>query len=205
MGTHESQNWDIDQVKTDPAKVKVPPYYPDTEIVRRNLARMYDNVARLDSVVGMLLAELEREGLADNTIVFFWGDHGDGLPRCKRWLYDSGLNIPLIIRWPGHLTKGSVNDEMISSIDFGPTVLSMAGVEIPAYIQGRPFWVHRLPTREYVLLRDRVDESYDMIRSVRSKDYLYIVIFIDEPFILGAYLNKMPINAGGDGSMQGIS
>ena len=115
-GTHESQNWDISRVKTNPDKVKVPPYYPDTDIVRRNLARMYDNTARLDSVVGRLLDELEKEGLADNTVVFFWGDHGDGLPRAKRWLYDSGLNIPLIIRFPGRRDAGSVNDDLISAI-----------------------------------------------------------------------------------------
>lgn len=197
VGTHESQNWDIRKVKTDPQKVKVPPYYPDTEIVRRNLAKMYDNTARLDSVVGALLAELEHEGEADNTIVFFWGDHGDGLPRAKRWLYDSGLNIPLIIRWPGQIKPGSVNDQLISSIDFSPTVLSMAGVKIPAHMQGQAFWGGQAAEpRKYVYAtRDRVDESYDMIRSVRSKDYLYIRNFYpNEPFTIWVpYLNKMPI------------
>jgi N-sulfoglucosamine sulfohydrolase len=197
LGTHESQNWDISKVKTDPKSVKVPPYYPDTEIVRSNLAKMYDNTVRLDSVVGALLAELEKEGEADNTIVFFWGDHGDGLPRAKRWLYDSGLNIPLIIRWPEHLKAGSVNDQLISSIDFGPTVLAMAGVKVPVHMQGRPFMGNQIAEpRQYVFgARDRVDESYDMIRSVRSKDYLYIRNFYpNEPYhIWVPYLNKMPI------------
>lgn len=197
LGTHESQNWDISKVKTDPKSVKVPPYYPDTEIVRRNLAKMYDNTARLDSVVGTLLAELEKEGEAENTIIFFWGDHGDGLPRAKRWLYDSGLNIPLIIRWPDHLKAGSVNDQLISSIDFGPTVLSLAGVKIPVHMQGRAFLGNQsADARQYVFgSRDRVDESYDMIRSVRSKNYLYIRNFYpNEPFhIWVPYLNKMPI------------
>ena len=105
-GTHESQNWDITNVKTDPKRVKVPPYYPDNEIIRKNIAKMYDNIASLDSVVGVLLNELEKEGELDNTIIFFWGDHGDGLPRAKRWLYDSGLNIPLIIRFPGNSKAG---------------------------------------------------------------------------------------------------
>lgn len=197
VGTHESQNWDISKVKTDPKRVVVPPYYPDTEIVRRNLAKMYDNTARLDSVVASLLAELEREGEADNTIVFFWGDHGDGLPRAKRWLYDSGLNIPLIIKWPGNMKPGTVNDQLISSIDFGPTVLSMAGVKVPVHMQGRPFLGNQTAEpRQYVFgARDRVDESYDMIRSVRSKDFLYIRNFYpNEPFhIWVPYLNKMPI------------
>jgi len=197
LGTHESQNWDISMVKTDPQKVKVPPYYPDTEIVRRNLAKMYDNTSGLDSVVASLLAELENEGEADNTIVFFWGDHGDGLPRAKRWLYDSGLNIPLIIKWTGKIKPGTVNDQLISSIDFGPTVLSMAGVKVPVHMQGRPFLGNQAAEpRQYVFgARDRVDESYDMIRSVRSRDYLYIRNFYpNEPFhIWVPYLNKMPI------------
>src|SRR5512133_1138334 len=107
VGTHESQNWDISKIKTDPKKVKLPPYWPDTEIVRRNYAKMYDNIARLDSVVGALISELEKEGELENTIIFFWGDHGDGLPRGKRWLYDSGLNIPLIIRFPDKQKAGT--------------------------------------------------------------------------------------------------
>jgi len=196
-GTHESQNWDISDVKTDPNQIKVPPYYPDTEIVRRNLAKMYDNTARLDSVVGRLLNELEKEGLADNTIVFFWGDHGDGLPRAKRWLYDSGLNIPLIIRFPDKRNAGSVNNDLISSIDFGPTVLSLSGVTVPVHMQGRPFLgSQKAEPRKYVFAaRDRVDESYDMIRSVRSKEYLYIQNYYpNEPFhIWVPYLNRMPI------------
>lgn len=197
MGTHESRNWDISNVKTDPSKVVVPPYYPDTEIVRRNIAKMYDNTALLDAFVGKLLDELEKEGVADNTIVFFWGDHGDGLPRAKRWLYDSGLNIPLIIRWPNHLKPGSVNNELISSIDFGPTVLSLAGVKIPVHMQGQAFLGdQKKEPRKYVFAtRDRVDESYDMIRSVRNKDYLYIRNFYpNEPYhIWIPYLNRMPI------------
>ncbi|CAK7014702.1 MAG: Ulvan-active sulfatase [Petrimonas sp.] len=196
-GTHESQNWDISRVKTNPDKVKVPPYYPDTDIVRRNLARMYDNTARLDSVVGRLLDELEKEGLADNTVVFFWGDHGDGLPRAKRWLYDSGLNIPLIIRFPGKRDAGSVNDDLISAIDLGPTVLSLSGIPVPVHMQGLPFLGPQAGApREYVFAaRDRVDESYDMMRSVRNKKYLYIQNYYpNEPFAIWVpYLNRMPI------------
>jgi N-sulfoglucosamine sulfohydrolase len=197
LGTHESQNWDISRVSTDPAKVEVPPYYPDNEIVRRNLAKMYDNTARLDSVVGRLLRELEDEGLLENTIVFFWGDHGDGLPRAKRWLYDSGLQIPLIIRWPGHLKAGSVDNRLISSIDFGPTVLSLTGVKIPVHMQGRAFLGdQKAEPRRYVFgARDRVDESYDMIRSVRSNEYLYIRNFYPNLSynIWVPYLYRMPI------------
>jgi hypothetical protein len=112
-------------------------------------------------------------------------------------LYDSGLNIPLIIRWPGALKPNTVNDQLINSIDFGPTVLSMAGVKVPAHMQGRAFLGEQAAEpRKYVFgTRDRVDESYDMIRSVRSKDYLYIRNFYpNEPFhIWVPYLNRMPI------------
>jgi len=196
-GTHESQNWNLSSVKTDPSKVKVPPYFPDTDSVRLNIAKMYDNIARLDSVVGAILTELEREGEASNTVVYFWGDHGDGLPRAKRWLYDSGLNIPLIVRWPGELKGGTVDDRLISSIDFGPTVLSIAGVPVPAHMQGIPF-LGKQKGRErdaVYAARDRVDESYDMIRSVRTKKYLYIRNYYpNEPFpIWVPYLSNMPI------------
>jgi len=196
-GTHESQNWDLKNVKTDPKKVKVPPYFPDNDSVRLNIAKMYDNIVRLDSVVGVLLNELEKEGKSSNTVVFFWGDHGDGLPRAKRWLYDSGLNIPLIIRWPGNLKPGTVDDRLISSIDFGPTVLSIAGVTIPSHMQGRAFLGSQAsaPRDAVFAARDRVDESYDMIRSVRTKDYLYIRNYYpNEPFpIWVPYLSNMPI------------
>jgi arylsulfatase A-like enzyme len=196
-GTHESQNWDISNVKTDPKSVKVPPYFPDNEIIRVNIAKMYDNIARLDSVVGVLLNELEKEGELENTIIFLWGDHGDGLPRAKRWLYDSGLNIPLIIRFPGKTKAGTVDDRLISSIDFGPTVLSLAGIQVPAHMQGIPFLGHQEGHERDALFaaRDRVDESYDMIRSVRTRDYLYIHNYYpNEPFpIWIPYLSNMPI------------
>jgi N-sulfoglucosamine sulfohydrolase len=197
VGTHESQNWDISNVKTDPKTVKVPPYYPDNEIIRQNIAKMYDNISQLDSVVGVLLAELEKEGELDNTIIFFWGDHGDGLPRAKRWLYDSGLNIPLIIKYTGKLKPGSIDDRLISSIDFGPTVLSLAGVPVPAHIQGIPFLGDQLgkPRDAVFAARDRVDESYDMIRSVRTNRFLYIRNYYpNEPFTIWVpYLSNMPI------------
>ena len=152
---------------------------------------------RLDSVVGALLGELEREGELGNTIIFFWGDHGDGLPRAKRWLYDSGLNIPLIIKWPDKSKSGTVDNRLISSIDFGPTVLSLAGITVPAHMQGIPFLGSQKgePRDAVFAARDRVDESYDMIRSVRTRDYLYIRNYYpNEPFpIWVPYLSNMPI------------
>jgi hypothetical protein len=148
-------------------------------------------------VVAVLLDELEKEGVAENTVVFFWSDHGDGLPRAKRWLYDSGLHVPLIVRWPKQLQPETVNDDMISSIDFGPTVLSLAGVRVPVHMQGQPFLGSQASTpRQYVFAaRDRVDESYDMVRSVRNKDFLYIRNFYpNEPYTIWVpYANRMPI------------
>lgn len=197
LGTHESQDWDISKVKTDPESVQVPPYYPDNEIIRKNIAKMYDNIASLDSVVGVILNELEKAGELDNTIIFFWGDHGDGLPRAKRWLYDSGLNIPLIIKFPDKYKAGTIDDRLISSIDLGPTVLSLAGVAVPAHMQGIPFLGKQAGSQRDAVFaaRDRVDESYDMIRSVRTKKFLYVRNYYpNEPFpIWVPYLSNMPI------------
>ncbi len=194
--THESKNWP-DPETTDPASVPVEPYYPDTPIVRNKIARLYDNIAKLDTQVGEVLKQLDEDGLAENTIVFFWSDHGDGLPRKKRWIYDSGTHVPMILRWPRGIQPGSVNSDLISSIDLGPTVLSLAGVEIPQHMQGRAFLgAQKAPAREYVFsARDRFDNSYDMVRSVRDKKYRYIRNFYPEkPYIIWVpYRNRSGI------------
>ncbi len=174
--------------KHDPAKAVVPPYYPDTPEVRRDWAQYYDIITIMDKQVAEKLRELEEAGLADNTIVWFWGDHGRGLPRAKRWIYDSGSRVPLIIRVPEKLRKiaapgnpgavgpGTVIDDMIAFIDFAPTMLSLAGVTIPEYIQGRAFLGSQKATpRRYIFgARDRMDEAYDLIRAVRDNRYKYI-------------------------------
>ncbi len=194
--THESKTWQ-EPVKTDPSKVEVPPYYPDTPPVRRSIARLYDQIAKLDSIVGERLRELEEDGLAENTIVFFWSDHGDGLPRGKRWTYDSGTEVPFIVKWPGVIEPGTVVDDMMSSIDWGPTVLSLAGVPVPYHMQGKPFLGDQTQEpREYVFsARDRFDESYDMIRSVRDKKYRYVRNYYpNKPYIVWLpYRNNSPI------------
>ena len=145
--THESRIFPSSPARkgkplvTDQAKIAVPPYYPDTPAVREELARMYDNIADLDGQVAEILQQLQDDGLAENTIVFYWSDHGDGVPRAKRSLYDSGLRVPLMIRWPKTLAPttapGSVNDDLVSLLDLAPTVLALAGVEIPTHLQGR--------------------------------------------------------------------
>ena len=182
----------------DPAKVVLPPYYPDTPVVRTNLARYYDNVTRMDKQAGEILRQLEDDGLADSTVVFFWSDHGRGLPRHKRWVYDSGIRVPLIIRWPGVISPGSVCEDLISCIDFGPTVLSIAGVKIPSYMQGRAFLGGRKgePRRCIFAGRERMDaKSDDHIRCVRDKRYKYIRNFMPErPYVQPIpYRDRMPI------------
>lgn len=194
--THESQTWQEPKI-TDPSKVKVPPYYPDTEPVRRSIARLYDQIARLDSVVGIRLQELEEDGLAENTIVMFWSDHGDGLPRGKRWPYDSGTKVPLIVKWPGVIEGGTVIDDLISSIDLGPTVLSLANVPVPEHMQGKAFLGSQTeePWQFVFSARDRFDESYDMIRSVRDKKWRYVRNYYpNKPYVVWVpYRNQSPI------------
>jgi len=171
---------------TNPADVTVPPYYPDTPLVRDDIARHYDNIAEMDRQVGEILQQLETDGLADNTIVFYWSDHGDGLPRGKRSLYDSGLHVPLMIRWPQSLgapfAAGSTTDELVSFIDLAPTVLALAGVAIPAHLHGRVLVGPRAtPAPPYVFAaRDRMDAEYDMMRAARDGQFLYIRNFHPE-------------------------
>ena len=190
--THESQIFPSSparkgkQLVTDATELEVPPYYPDTPVVREELARMYDNIADMDAQVGEILKQLQEDGLMENTIVFYWSDHGDGVPRAKRSLYDSGLRVPLMIRWPKALgssvAAGSVRDELVSFIDLAPTVLGLAGVEIPAHMQGRALLGRSAaPAPEFVFAaRDRMDIEYDMMRSARDGRFLYIRNFSPE-------------------------
>lgn len=160
----------------DPAGATLPPYYPDTPVVRRDWARYHDNITAMDLQVADRLAELAADGLAEETIVFFFSDHGRGLTRAKRWLYDSGLHVPLVVRWPGQLAAGSVNNRLVAFVDLAPTVLRLAGVSVPSHMQGQPFLGGNLPEpRQYVFgARDRMDERYDLIRYVRDARYKYI-------------------------------
>jgi N-sulfoglucosamine sulfohydrolase len=184
--THESQIFPSSPARkgkplvTDPAAVTVPPYYPDTPLVREELARVYDNIADMDAQVGEILQQLDADGLSDDTIVFYWSDHGDGVPRAKRSLYDSGLRVPLMIRWPkalgGAAQPGSVRDELVSFVDLAPTVLAMAGVDVPLHYPGRVLLGPAAgPAPPMVFAaRDRMDIEYDMIRSARDQRFLYI-------------------------------
>jgi N-sulfoglucosamine sulfohydrolase len=171
---------------TDPSAIDVPPYYPDTSLVRHELARVYDNIAAMDRQVGEILDALAADGLADHTIVMFWSDHGEGVPRAKRSLYDSGLRVPLMIRWPPALERRAapavVNDDLVSLIDLAPTVLSLAGVTIPTHLQGRPLDDPQASPGPGIVFaaRDRMDIEYDMMRAARDGRYLYIRNFAPE-------------------------
>ncbi|MHC4474294.1 MAG: sulfatase family protein [Planctomycetota bacterium] len=198
--THESKCWPRENEKLthDPAKVEVPPYYPDTPLVRENLARYYDNITKMDKQADDILRQLEADGQAENTVVFFWSDHGRGLPRCKRWPYDSGLHVPLIIRWPGTIGPGTVCDDLVNLIDLAPTLLSLAGVKVPTYMQGKVLLAQQqAKPRQYVFGgRNRMDlSSNDYIRTVRDKRYRYIRNFTPQvPYAQQIdYMEKMPI------------
>ena len=160
-----------------PDQVKVPPYYPDTATVRADMARHYNNIAAMDHQVGEILAQLEADGLTDSTIVIWTTDHGDGLPRAKRDLFDSGIRVPMIIRWPEAyrpegLSANSTSLGLISFVDFAPTILGLAGLDVPDYMQGRDF---TNASRDYVYAsRDRIDEIPDRQRAVRSARFKYV-------------------------------
>lgn len=192
--THESQLWNsADFDNTHPAglaesewqkpeNMKIPPIYPDTPAVRRDFARLYERITQLDHFVAERLGELKEAGLDEDTIVFIWSDHGNGLPRAKRCLYDSGTLVPLLVRIPKQFRIGgqgqpaSTDDRLVNFIDLGPTVMNLLGLEVPGYMQGQAFLGQKLPMeRKYIFgARDRIDENYDMVRSVRDRQYRYI-------------------------------
>ena len=156
----------------DPAKAPLPPYYPDTPTARRTVARYYDCISTLDVWVKEKLAELEADGLAQDTIVFFYSDHGAGMPGGKAAAFDRGLRVPLLVHFPEkfrHLApaaNGTVSDRLVSFIDFGPTVQNLAGVKVPAHMQGRPFLGNDTPEPNRFVhgTRDRMDETLETTR-----------------------------------------
>jgi len=166
----------------NPDKVVIPPYLPATPEMKNDYALYYDKIEEMDTQVAGLLRELDDSGLADNTIVFYYSDNGGVLGRSKRFMYDPGLHVPLIIRFPKKYASlvgpqaGSRTNRIVSFEDFAPTVLSLAGVEIPSYMQGKPFLgKQKVPEKEYAFgFRGRIDESLEMIRTIRSKKYRYI-------------------------------
>jgi arylsulfatase A-like enzyme len=169
------------EYRVDPAKVDLPPYYPDDPVVRKDWAGYLDVIDYLDTKVAAILKRLEEKGLDQNTIVFFFGDNGRCHVRDKQWLYEGGLHIPLIVRWPGQLKPGTVRDDMVSAIDISATSLKLAGAVLPKNMQGQVFLGPGAQSRKYIFgARDRCDETVDRIRSVRDDRYKYIRNFMPE-------------------------
>lgn len=182
--------------------VVVPPYFPDTDLARDHIRRLYYNTMRMDQQIAKVLADLKEDGLEENTILFFMSDHGDCLPRGKRWLYDSGTKSPLVVYIPEkYLPKGfkqpGRDSNLYSYLDLPPTVLEMAGVKIPDWIQGKSIFSElKNNPRKYVYgSRDRMDNRYDIRRAIRSKQFKYIKNFEPEkPYQQQiTFLERMPL------------
>lgn len=187
--THESQiRKRPHQAVHDPAKTPLPAYHPDTPEVRRDWAQYHDNITRMDGQAGALLKELGAAGLAEDTIVFFYGDHGPGMPRSKRWPFNSGLHVPLIIHIPEKFKSlappdyqtGGWSDRLVSFVDFAPTLLSLAGVKASSWHQGRAFLgTHVAAAPEFLHgFRGRMDERTDLVRSLTDGRYVYVRNFM---------------------------
>jgi arylsulfatase A-like enzyme len=178
--------------KADPAKIELPPYYPDHPVTRQDYANYLDSATELDRKIGLVLAQLEQDGLASNTIVIFMGDNGEAHIRGKQFCYEEGFHVPLLIRWPAafaapkQFSKGLVDGRLLESIDLAPTLLAIAGAAVPPKMQGKVFLGDQAGApKEYVFgARDRCDETAMRIRSVRDVRYRYIRNFTPEvPFL----------------------
>ncbi len=172
-----------EQLRHSPDEVPLPPYHPATAEMKHDWAQYYDKVEDMDSWVGEKLKELEEAGLLENTIVFYYGDHGGVVARSKRYVYESGTRVPFIIRIPEKYKYlfpenkvGSKVDRLISFVDLVPTLLSIAGVQIPEYLQGNAFLgKQKTQDPEYAFMfRGRMDERFDMSRAVRDQRFRYI-------------------------------
>lgn len=182
--SHESQVWmrEHEELLVEPEEVSVPPVYPDDSLTRRVLARFITNAMRMDKQVGEVVAQLKEDGLYENTIIFFFSDHGDGMPYFKRELYDRGLRAPLLIKAP-FLKAGSQSNELISFVDFAPTLLSLAGIPIPESMQGQAFLGPQksaTPRKYSFAARDRMDSEYDRVRAVTDGEFKYIRNYMPE-------------------------
>ena len=205
-GTHESQAFAKSRRRPQavaPRDVPLPPFYPDTPAVRDAVARTYDNIAAMDRWVGERIDELEEAGLLESTVVFFFSDHGVGLPRGKRSCFDTGLRVPLLVRLPGAKVAGSRESRVVSFVDFGPSVLSLAGLEPDSRLDGTaflgPFATERNDYRRghAYANADRFDSVYDRVRSVSDGRYRYTRNYlVDLPYMIrNAYREQLPMMA----------
>ncbi|MDR1964923.1 MAG: sulfatase, partial [Planctomycetaceae bacterium] len=198
--THESQIRNKHELQRDPGKVPIPKYHPNVPEIRRDWAQYHDRIAQMDTLCAAKLDELDKAGLAESTIIFFFGDHGSGMPRNKRTPLDCGLGVPFIVYFPPkwkHLAppdyqNGTKSERLISFVDLAPTVLSLAGIEPPKNMQGIAFAGKFIgKPREFVFgFRGRMDERGDLVRSVSDGRYVYVRNYHPE-IIYGAKNNYM--------------
>ncbi len=164
--------------------VSLPPMYPNSPLSRRDWADYLESLQVLDRQIGKILFRLKTEGLEDNTIVFYFGDHGRPHVWDKQWLYEGGIRVPLIVRWPGHIRRQTVDNTLVSLIDMGPTAMTLAGIKVPPFLDGHSFMKHNGQIngkRDYIVAaRDRCDETDDRIRCIRTSSYKYIRNFNPE-------------------------
>ena len=199
--THESEIWkrDKEKLKVDPNNLTVPPVFPDDSISRHALAVNYSNLVEMDRQMGLIIKNLKDQGLYDNTYIFFYSDHGGPFPRHKRAIYETGSKVPLVVKFPTIIkVKEKRNSDMLSFVDFAPTILSLAGIDIPKIYQGKAFSGNKesKKKRKYLFTAsDRFDEHPDRIRAVKSKRFKYIRNYnINKPHALPiGYRNQMPL------------
>ncbi|CAI8170742.1 MAG: Arylsulfatase [Bacteroidota bacterium] len=176
--THESQIWKQQNSKrhVTPDEVKnIPPYFPDDPVIREDMATNYSNLVRMDNEIGKLIAELKAQGLYENSYIFFYSDHGGPFPRHKRAIYDSGIRVPLMIKLPKSEKAGTRNDDLWSFVDLAPTVLDLAKITLPSYLQGKSILNNKTKAREYlVAAADRFDGQVDRIRAIKNKRFKLI-------------------------------
>ncbi|MDX1637177.1 MAG: sulfatase [Balneolaceae bacterium] len=173
--------------RVDPQEVPVPPYYPDHPVYRREIAHHYDTILEMDRILGDIIERLKQDGLYENTVVFFFSDHGMRLPRHKQFLYEGGIRVPLIAAGPG-LPEGTARKDLVSGIDISATTLSLAGIDLPGQMQGRDMFAPDFHRDHVIAARDRCDFTIDRIRAVVTDRYKYIRNYMtDRPYLQPQY------------------
>ena len=175
-------------IHTDASKVIVPPYYPDHAAYRNAIAHHYDTIRQTDDEVGKIIAALKADNLLENTIIFFWTDHGMLLPRHKQWLYEGGIRVPFVAAGPG-LKAGTARSDLASGIDITATTLGLARIALPKWMEGRDFFAKDHAQRDFVVsARDRCDYTIERVRAITTKRYKYLRNFLtDRPFMQPQY------------------
>lgn len=182
FASHDAHRpWGADKfhITHDPADIRIPPWFADTPETRQDMASYYNEIARFDDFVGKVRAELEWQGVLDKSIIIVMSDNGSPFPRCKTRVYDSGMKTPLVVFWPDGITeKGAVTESLVSAVDIAPTILKLAGVEVPEGYQGRSFVpILDNPSaaiRSMVFAEHNWHDYEAHERMVRTSDFLYV-------------------------------